>query len=76
MIIKPTKRTVVKHKLLVVDDEENMRHMLGAMLSREGYDIAYAEDGQVALSMVQTKNYDFILCDVKMPVMGGISFFT
>ena len=61
-------------KLLIVDDEENMCHMLKAMVERHGYHAATASDGQAALELVSRKTYDFILCDVKMPVMDGISF--
>jgi len=60
--------------VLVVDDEENMRHMLSALLKREGYRVDTAENGQVALSMVSEGHYDFILCDIKMPRMDGMTF--
>ncbi len=63
-----------KKKLLIVDDEANMRHMLHALLSKSGYLIDTAEDGADALQTVQAKRYDFILCDIKMPRMDGLSF--
>ena len=61
-------------RILVVDDEENMRHMLSALLTREGYKVDTAENGRKALSMIAQKQYDFILCDIKMPQMDGMSF--
>ncbi|MCG6911161.1 MAG: sigma-54 dependent transcriptional regulator [Deltaproteobacteria bacterium] len=61
-------------KLLVIDDEENMRHMLTAMLKKFGYGVDSAENGAVALQMVGAQAYDFILCDIKMPEMDGIAF--
>ncbi len=60
--------------ILIIDDEENMRHMLHAMVSRHGYIVETAVDGQDALSRVGEKRFDFILCDIRMPNMDGISF--
>jgi two-component system response regulator AtoC len=61
-------------QLLIVDDEENMRHMLKAMVERHGYRADTAGDGDAALRLVADKRFDFILCDVKMPVMDGLVF--
>jgi len=63
-------------KLLVIDDEENMRHMLTALLKRHKYLVQTASNGQEALSLIRDKGeqYDFILCDIKMPVMDGMEF--
>ncbi len=63
-----------RNKLLIVDDEENMRHMLTAMLKNFGYDVDTAPDGELALNMVTKSFYDFILCDLKMPRMDGMAF--
>ncbi|MEK6200825.1 MAG: sigma-54 dependent transcriptional regulator [Desulfobulbaceae bacterium] len=60
--------------LLIVDDEENMRHMLQAMVSRHGYTVETAVDGQDALLKIAGKDFDFILCDIRMPNMDGIAF--
>ena len=60
--------------LLVIDDEENMRHMLSAMLTRHGYKVSTASDGQAGLTSLSENHYDFILCDIKMPGMGGMTF--
>lgn len=61
-------------KLLIIDDEENMCHMLEAMLSRHGYAIRTAQNGKEASSLVAMERYDFILCDVRMPIMDGLEF--
>jgi two-component system response regulator AtoC len=61
-------------RLLIVDDEENMRHMLSALLSKSGYRVDTASDGAEALAMVDQTLYDFILCDLKMPNMSGMEF--
>jgi len=65
---------MMKWKLLIVDDEKNMCHMLEAMLERYGYCIAVAYDGRDALAFVKKEHFDFILCDVKMPHVDGMMF--
>ncbi|MEJ2039598.1 MAG: sigma-54 dependent transcriptional regulator, partial [Desulfosarcinaceae bacterium] len=60
--------------ILVVDDEENMRHMLSNVLKREGYLVETAEDGHAGLMQMEAGAFDFILCDIRMPKMDGISF--
>lgn len=62
-------------RLLIVDDEENMRHMLSSMLKKSGYRVYTASNGSEALGMVDQTLYDFILCDLKMPNMSGMEFF-
>jgi len=61
-------------ELLVVDDEQNMRHMLTSLLRTSGFTVAAASNGQEALEMVSTTRYDYILCDIKMPKMDGLQF--
>lgn len=61
-------------QLLVIDDEENMRHMLTAILSRHGYELELAANAREGLVLLQQKEFDFVLCDIKMPVMDGMEF--
>jgi two-component system response regulator AtoC len=61
-------------RLLVIDDEENMRHMLSVMLQKSGYQVDTAADGLEGLTILERNHYDFILCDIKMPKMGGMQF--
>lgn len=61
-------------KILVIDDEANMRHMLGYTLEHAGYQVHTAADGEEGLNRMSREEYAFILCDVKMPRMDGISF--
>ncbi len=63
-----------KIPILVVDDEENLRHMLQVLLSRQGYLVDLATNGEEALKMALSTEYDFILSDIKMPVMDGAEF--
>jgi two-component system response regulator AtoC len=73
---KMSKDNVFSQKrLLIIDDEENMRHMLSSMLKKSGYHVYTASNGSEALNMVDQTLYDFILCDLKMPDMNGMEFF-
>lgn len=63
-----------RKKVLIVDDESGMRHMLSVLLEREGYDIETAENGQVGLNKIKSEDYDLVLCDIRMPEMDGLSF--
>jgi two-component system response regulator AtoC len=62
-----------KH-VLIIDDEKNMRHMLQVMLNKEGYIAESAADGKEGLSIMAVKDFNYILCDLKMPMMDGMSF--
>lgn len=69
----PTIETM-KHSVLIIDDEKNMLDVLSAFLGKEGYEITSAVNGQQGLVAAMQKAYDFILCDLKMPVMDGLQF--
>ncbi len=60
--------------ILLIDDERAIRKTLCDILSFEGYKIKEAIDGEEGLKMFQEKNYDVVLCDIKMPRMDGIEF--
>ncbi len=63
-----------KKKVLIVDDESGMRHMLSVLLEREGYAIDTAVDGQEGLNKIKANQYDLVLCDIRMPEMDGLTF--
>lgn len=63
-----------RSKVLVVDDEQNMCHMLKVMLERYGYLVSTFSSAKQALEEARKNHFDFILCDVKMPEMDGLSF--
>ncbi len=58
-------------RLLIVDDEEKIREMIGKYASFEGYDVTLAKDGKEALEYFQNNDYDVVILDVMMPVMDG-----
>ncbi len=66
-------RAKIEHmKILIIDDERSIRNSLKEILTDEGYDVDVAEDGNVALEMVDKDKYNVIFCDIKMPNMSGI----
>ena len=58
--------------ILVVDDEPQIRRVLRATLSSNGYEVIEAKSGQEAIEMVVTERPDLILLDVNMPGMSGL----
>lgn len=57
--------------ILIVDDEEKIRHAMSYALTLAGHHVITASDGQEALNLFQTGSYDMVLVDLKMPGMDG-----
>jgi DNA-binding NtrC family response regulator len=57
--------------ILVVDDERSIRNTLKDVLEYEKHTVELAEDGVTALQLIQQKDFDLVLCDIKMPRMDG-----
>jgi DNA-binding NtrC family response regulator len=64
----------VKMKILIVDDKEENRDSLEALLLSEGYEVHKALSGLSALKFIKETNYDLIITDYKMQSMNGIEF--
>jgi CheY-like chemotaxis protein len=60
-----------KGSILVVDDEDALRTVLSSELEGEGYEVATAADGDEAIDIVQKKNFNLVLLDIKMPRVDG-----
>src|SRR6478672_9315993 len=60
--------------ILIIDDEKAIRKTLSEILSFEGYKIDEASDGEEGLKKFRERNYDVVLCDIKMPKLDGIEF--
>jgi DNA-binding NtrC family response regulator len=58
-------------KILIVDDDDNLRHTLREVLETAGYEVRDAENGRKALAQLDQEHCDAILCDWKMPEQGG-----
>ncbi len=61
-----------KLRVLIVDDEEDLRHMLSMLLKRENYIVKAVENGESALKELLTREFDLVLTDVRMPKIGGL----
>ncbi len=61
-------------RILVVDDETQIRTMLTLMLEQEGYTVHTAENGEEGLSLVGRYTFDLVITDMIMPVKDGLKF--
>ena len=59
--------------ILVVEDAPELRELYYLVLTSHGYDVVTANDGVEALGTAKTSNFDFIMVDIYMPEMNGIS---
>lgn len=60
-------------KILVVDDEENFRYLFLKTLTKAGYQVSTAENGEEAFRLLQKDSCDLALIDIKMSPMDGFS---
>ncbi len=58
-------------KILVVEDDDNLRKTLMKILIREGFCVASVSNGQEAIELLEIQEFDVIITDYKMPVLGG-----
>lgn len=75
---KPVRRSgrgFNEKRILVIEDEELVVDLIRGVLERDDMTIDIARDGEEALAKAVSGDYDLIVCDIKMPVMGGIAFY-
>lgn len=60
-------------KILVVDDESNIRLLLSEVLSDKGFEVTEAKDGQESLEKMENHDFDLVITDVNMPRLDGIA---
>src|SRR5688572_21217840 len=61
-----------KPRILIVDDEQSMREMLGIVLRRDGYNVRVAENGRQAIEALKQEPIDLLLSDIRMPDVNGV----
>ena len=59
-------------RILVADDEESIRWVLSKALSKQGYQVDLAGNGEEALALCRKQPYDLAVLDIKMPGMTGL----
>jgi DNA-binding NtrC family response regulator len=59
-------------RILAIDDEKNIRHLLRNELTLEGFDVTTAKSGEEGLKLLKGKHFDVVLLDIKLPQMSGI----
>ena len=62
----------MEHKILVVDDELEIRNLLSQFLTEEGYEVILASNGEEAIELAERENPQVILLDILMPGIDGI----
>jgi DNA-binding response OmpR family regulator len=64
-----------RKKILIVDDEEDIRMYLSALLQDQGYETIVAKDGEEAWKQMEARSPDLITLDISMPEKSGIKFY-
>ncbi|HEU4929835.1 MAG TPA: response regulator, partial [Candidatus Krumholzibacteria bacterium] len=60
------------NRVLIIDDDESLRKVIGYMLEEAGYDVDRAASAEEGLRLVETRRPDLVLSDIKMPKRDGI----
>jgi CheY-like chemotaxis protein len=71
----PVQDTTRRRRILLVEDNTDLRRLLGELFRLNGYDTDVAANGQEALDQIGQHAYDAIVCDVHMPVLNGREMF-
>jgi CheY-like chemotaxis protein len=62
-------------RVLVIDDDDDLRTLVVRLVQQAGYDVDSAADGQAGLDRLAGQTYDVIVCDLRMPRMDGVTFY-
>ena len=73
VVYREKRRAIIMAKMLIVDDEQNIREIIREYAEFEGYETAETDDGMKAVRMAKEENYDLIILDVMMPKLDGYS---
>lgn len=61
-------------KVLIVDDDISLRELLEEAVKDWGYDVSIAVSGETAITLMGSEKFNTVICDLKMPGMGGLKF--
>jgi CheY-like chemotaxis protein len=62
-------------RVLVIDDDDDLRALIVRVVEQAGYAVDSASDGQAGLDRLAERAYDVIVCDLRMPRMDGVTFY-
>jgi DNA-binding response OmpR family regulator len=62
---------MMRKKIMVVDDNEDIRFTVGEILKVSGYDVVFAENGMQCLEKLDSERPDLVILDIMMPVLSG-----
>ena len=62
----------MRARVLYAEDEDSARFIVGEQLKQEGFEVTAAEDGEVAINLLEKESYDLILLDIRMPRKDGL----
>jgi two-component system, NtrC family, response regulator len=65
---------IIMSKILIIDDEEKLRNLIGRITRLEGYEVSEAANIKAGLKILEKENIDVILCDVKLPDGNAVDF--
>ncbi|HLG29114.1 MAG TPA: response regulator [Candidatus Brocadiales bacterium] len=65
-------KNIYQPSILIVDDERELRNLFNKALTKEGYNVLVAENGEKAIDAVKKDEPDLVLLDIRMPGMGGM----
>jgi len=65
-----------KKRILIVDDEKNLRDLMARVLEDQNYEVDLAENGASALHYLDQKPYDLVIADYRMPIIDGLELTT
>ena len=68
-------KTKTKKKILLADDDDNLRRVLEFQLDEAGFEIQTAKDGAEALEIFQNDDFDCVITDLRMPKLSGLELF-
>jgi two-component system response regulator PilR (NtrC family) len=60
-------------RVLVVDDEQSMRELLGIMLRQAGYLVSAADGGEAAIQTLKSESFDLVVTDLRMRKVDGLA---
>lgn len=64
-----------RSRLLVIDDDDEVRHTIADVLRFDGHDVQTASDGREGVALLTRNPYDLVFCDLRMPEMDGRAFY-